>query len=129
MNGMFIPAINVSVSSDGSKITFEECNCFVSSSWTARRRLAHIFKVSCYLCIQFCVSSSALSGMFYHNRALFHIQGTFLKSRSLNGKRRTLDPCGKLNPEMGRGSLQNVQKKRIYLLTKRIHLYGQVPQN
>ena len=67
--------------------------------------------------------------MFYHNRAHFYIQGTFLKSRSLNGKRRTLDPRGKLNPEMGRGSLQNVQKKRVYLLTKKIHPYGQIPQN
>ena len=92
-------------------------------------RLEFFLKVSCYLCIQFCVSSSALSDMFYHNRERFYIQGTVLKSRSLNGKRRTLDPCEKLNPEMGRGSLQNVQKKRIYLQTKRIHPYGQVPQN
>ena len=124
----FFP-FRVMESFNASEITFKLCNCLWSSSWTVRRRLTHFLKVSCYLCIQFCVSSSALSDMFYHNRTLFYIQGTVLKSRSLNGKRRTLDPRGKLNPEMGRGSLQNVQKKRVYLLTKKIHPYGQIPQN
>ena len=124
----FFP-FRVMQSFNASEITFKLCNCLWSSSWTVRRRLTHFLKVSCYLCIQFCVSSSALSDMFYHNRTLFYIQGTVLKSRSLNGKRRTLDPRGKLNPEMGRGSLQNVQKKRVYLLTKKIHPYGQIPQN
>lgn len=89
---------------------------------TKEEDFSHFLKVSCYFCSQFCVSSNALSCMFYHSRTLFHIQGTFLKSLSLNGKRRIP------NPGVGRRGLQNAQKGQIYLLTMWIHPDGAVLQ-